>query len=60
GAAGLLYLFAALALGAVFIGLAGRMYVEQSSRLAWKLFKFSNYYLAALLLAMVLDRALLS
>ncbi|HUG14565.1 MAG TPA: heme o synthase, partial [Thermomicrobiales bacterium] len=47
GAAGLLYLFAALALGAVFIGLAGRMYVEQSSRLAWKLFKFSNYYLAA-------------
>lgn len=56
GIAGSVYLIAAIVLGAIFIGLAARMYVERTSRLAWRLFKYSNYYLAALLLAMVIDR----
>jgi heme O synthase-like polyprenyltransferase len=34
------------------------MYVEGTSRLAWRLFKYSNYYLALILLAMVVDRAI--
>jgi len=58
GYVGLLYLAAAIALGGVFVGYAARMYAEGTSRLAWRLFKYSNYYLAALLLAMVVDRAL--
>jgi protoheme IX farnesyltransferase len=57
GAAGWLYLTLAIALGGVFVGLAAKMYVEGTSRLAWRLFKFSNYYLTLILAAMVLDRA---
>ncbi|HEX5166479.1 MAG TPA: heme o synthase [Thermomicrobiales bacterium] len=58
GAAGWLYLTLATALGAVFVGMAARMYLEGTSRLAWRLFKFSNYYLTLILAAMVLDKAL--
>jgi protoheme IX farnesyltransferase len=58
GAAGALYLVAAALLGMLFIALAWRMYREGTSRLAWRLFKYSNYYLALLLLVMVVDRAL--
>ena len=58
GIVGWLYAVAALALGGAFITLAARMYVAGDNRLAWRLFKFSNYYLTALLAAMVLDRAL--
>jgi protoheme IX farnesyltransferase len=57
GAAGWLYLALATALGLVFVGMAAKMYVEGTSRLAWRLFKFSNYYLTLVLAAMVLDRA---
>ena len=57
GAAGWLYLTLAVSLGLIFIGLAAKMYVEGTSRLAWRLFKFSNYYLTLILAAMVLDRA---
>lgn len=57
GAAGLFYLAVAVILGIGFVGLAARMYREGTSRLAWRLFKYSNYYLAAILLAMVVDRA---
>jgi protoheme IX farnesyltransferase len=57
GGAGWLYLALATALGLVFVGLAARMFVEGTSRLAWRLFKFSNYYLTLVLAAMVLDRA---
>jgi len=57
GAAGWLYLTLATALGLIFVGLAAKMYVEGTSRLAWRLFKFSNYYLTLILAAMVLDRA---
>ncbi len=56
-AAGWLYLALAVALGLVFVGLATKMYLEGTSRLAWRLFKFSNYYLTLVLAAMVLDRA---
>jgi heme o synthase len=58
GAAGPLYLATAATMGAVFIGLAWKMYLEGTTRLAWRLFKYSNYYLAGLLLVMVIDRAL--
>ncbi len=58
GYVGMIYLAAAVVLGALFLSYAARMYVEGTSRLAWPLFKYSNYYLAALLLAMVIDRAL--
>jgi protoheme IX farnesyltransferase len=58
GVVGTLYLVAALALGGVFVGMAARMYREDTSRLAWPLFKYSNYYLAALLAVMALDKAL--
>ena len=57
GVVGYLYLVAALALGGVFVGMAARMYREDSTRLAWPLFKYSNYYLAAILAVMALDRA---
>jgi protoheme IX farnesyltransferase len=58
GVVGALYLVAALVLGGVFVGMAARMYREDTSRLAWPLFKYSNYYLAALLAVMALDKAL--
>ena len=57
GGAGWLYLTLAIALGLVFVGLAAKMYAEGTTRLAWRLFKFSNYYLTLILAAMVLDRA---
>ena len=58
GTVGLIYLAAAIILGAIFVSYAARMYREGTSRLAWRLFKYSNYYLALLLLAMVIDRAI--
>jgi protoheme IX farnesyltransferase len=58
GGAGWLYLAAALLLGGYFVALAARMWVEGTSRLAWRLFKYSNYYLAALLAVLVIDRVL--
>jgi len=58
GGAGWLYLTAALVMGGYFVALAARMWVEDSSRLAWRLFKYSNYYLAVLLAVLVLDRVL--
>jgi protoheme IX farnesyltransferase len=58
GVVGWVYGVAALALGGTFIVMAARMWREDTNRLAWPLFKFSNYYLAGLLAVMVLDRAL--
>ncbi len=55
GPLGWIYLAAAIVLGAVFLGYAAQMYREDSNRLAWRLFKYSNYYLALLLAVMVLD-----
>jgi protoheme IX farnesyltransferase len=58
GAAGAVYLSGAILLGAIFVALAARMYLEGTSRLAWRLFKYSNYYLALLLALLVIDHAL--
>jgi len=55
GPLGWIYLIAASLLGALFLGFAYRMYREGNNRLAWRLFKYSNYYLALLLAVMVLD-----
>jgi len=51
-----LYLLAAAGLGALFVARAIQLMRNASIARAWHLFKFSNYYLAALYLAMVADR----
>ncbi len=53
-----LYLVAACALGLVFVLRAAALLRDASTARAWKLFKFSNIYLALLYLAMVVDRVL--
>jgi protoheme IX farnesyltransferase len=55
GTVGLLYLASALALGAVFIGLAERLRRENTPRRAMVLFHYSLLYLALLFAAMALD-----
>lgn len=55
GSVGPLYAISATILGAIFVAHAWKMYREDTNRLAWRLFKYSNYYLAAILLVMVLD-----
>ncbi|HLT20628.1 MAG TPA: heme o synthase [Thermomicrobiales bacterium] len=55
GPLGWIYLISASLLGAIFIAYAWKMYHEDTNRLAWRLFKFSNYYLALLLALMVVD-----
>jgi heme o synthase len=55
GVVGWIYGVTAAVLGAWFIIMAIRMFREDTSRLAWPLFKYSNYYLTALLAAMALD-----
>lgn len=57
GVAGWIYGTVAAILGARFVLVAIRMFREDTNRLAWPLFKYSNYYLAALLAAMVIDHA---
>lgn len=58
GVVGAVYGVTAAVLGAWFIISAWRMFREGTSRLAWPLFKYSNYYLAALLAAMAIDHAI--
>ena len=58
GGLGTGYLAAALALGAVFCGLALRLLVETTPRRAAVLFHYSLLYLALLFVAMALDLAL--
>lgn len=55
-AMGAVYLAAALALGALFIGHALLLYRRGTARLARRTFVYSNLYLAALFGAMILDR----
>jgi len=55
---GALYLAAALALGAVYIGYALRIYAAYSDRLAQRSFRYSIVYLAALFAALVVDHYL--
>ena len=55
---GLLYLFAALALGGVFIGYALRIYIAYSDAMAQKTFRYSIAYLALLFAALLVDHYL--
>lgn len=57
---GWIYLAAAVALNAVFIGIAVRLYRDTTARVAWLLFRFSIYYLALLFAAMAADRLILA
>ena len=52
---GVLYLVSAIALGAVFVGYAVRLYRRYSDRLARAMFRFSIAYLAALFSALLID-----
>lgn len=52
---GLLYLIAALALGAVFVSYAWRLFRDYSDALARATFKYSIIYLAALFAALLVD-----
>ena len=52
---GLLYLTAALALGAIFIGYAWRLHPELQRPLARATFSYSIVYLAALFAALLID-----
>ena len=56
-AMGLLYLFAAVALGAGLIFYASRLVRDGSNRRARELFMYSNLYLALLFAAMAVDRS---
>ena len=55
---GLLYLAVALALGAVYLGYAWRLYRNYSDALARKAFRYSIVYLSALFAALLLDHYL--
>jgi protoheme IX farnesyltransferase len=55
---GWLYLGAALALGAVYLGYAVRLYTTYSDRLARRCFRYSIVYLAALFAALLVDHHL--
>ena len=58
GMSGIVYLFAALALGVQFLYYAIRLYVDYSDPLAQKTFRFSIAYLALLFAAMLIDHYL--
>jgi protoheme IX farnesyltransferase len=55
---GWLYLAAALALGAIYLGYALRMYRAYGDRLAQRCFRYSIVYLAALFAALLVDHYL--
>jgi protoheme IX farnesyltransferase len=59
GQSGPLYLAVALALGAVFLAYAWRLYRADDDRLAWPTFRYSIVYLAALFTALLVDKLLL-
>ena len=52
----ILYPVIAAVMGAVFVGLAGMLYRKPSDAAAWKLFKFSIFYLFILFAALIADR----
>jgi len=58
GKHGLLYLAAAVVLGAVYLGFAIRIYVAYSDALARRCFRYSIVYLAALFAALLVDHYL--
>jgi protoheme IX farnesyltransferase len=58
GMSGLAYFYAALALGAIYLGYAVRIVVAYSDRLARGAFRYSIVYLAALFAALLIDHYL--
>jgi heme o synthase len=55
---GLFYLGAALLLGAILLVQAGVLLRSGTNKHAWRMYKYSSYYLALLFLAMVIDSTL--
>jgi heme o synthase len=55
GQMGLIYLVAAVALNAIFVGWSFKLWRNPNPKSAWGLFRFSIYYLALLFGAMALD-----
>ena len=55
---GAVYLWTAIASGALMIGLSAWVIVKPMERAAWTLFKFSSPYLAVLFIALMVDSAL--
>jgi protoheme IX farnesyltransferase len=55
GMSGVVYLASAMALGAVFIGYAWKMYRDYSDALARKTFRYSIVYLSLLFGALLVD-----
>jgi protoheme IX farnesyltransferase len=53
---GLFYLAAASVLGLILLVHAGLLLRRGSNKRAWRMYKYSSYYLALLFLAMVIDR----
>ena len=56
----LLYPLVAVVMGIVFVGLAVSLYRKPSDAAAWKLFKFSIFYLFILFAALIADRLIAS
>jgi protoheme IX farnesyltransferase len=54
-AAGMLYLVAAIGLGAVLIGTAWRVWRVPGNKSAWMMYKWSSYYLMLIFVALVVD-----
>ena len=52
------YLYTAIATGAIMVGLSLWLLVKPSERASWTLFKFSSPYLAILFIALMVDSAL--
>ena len=55
---GPIYLWTAIASGAVMVGLSSWVIVKPMEKAAWTLFKFSSPYLAVLFIALMVDSAL--
>jgi heme o synthase len=55
GMSGLLYLAAAVVLGAVFLAYAWKIYREYSDELSKKTFRYSIVYLSLLFVALLVD-----
>jgi heme o synthase len=56
GRMGLIYLASALVLNAGLIALSVRLYRAPTSKRAWRLFRYSIYYLGLLFAAMAIDQ----
>ena len=55
---GAVYLWTAIASGALMIGLSIWVIIKPMEKAAWTLFKFSSPYLAVLFIALMVDSAL--